>query len=338
MTSNILAIASYVFMILLRINAKRYSFDCQQVAWFMGVAWEPSIFDRLNYVKFAIMSAQQHAPMLQPVLIFLQPEEPEPSREYNAWMDWFHENNVIICNVTETLMFTELKKHGGNNQMIRNTDHPRIKYPIFFRLDIDEYFQQCITNLENVDQNYALYTDTDVAIVKEINSCNLPKPELLYIGAEHQLDKIRNTGVIVVNIKSYAREKKEFAEFARDKWDHFANDQALIDTYFHFNKDKVQFLPNEFNYKMYWEGLELQEDPIILHSHGYKYETPCFLCLIEVSSKDEAKEKCPKCNNILWFMYGNPHNLFQLGQTYYNKLVYKEVPYYNSTTKSMVVG
>eukprot|EP01026_Neomeris_dumetosa_P016963 TRINITY_DN1646_c1_g1_i4.p2 TRINITY_DN1646_c1_g1~~TRINITY_DN1646_c1_g1_i4.p2 ORF type:complete len:337 (-),score=20.95 TRINITY_DN1646_c1_g1_i4:2682-3692(-) len=324
-----------ILLVFIQVCAKQFQFDCQRVAWFMGISWQPSNL-RFNYIKFAILSAQQHAPMLQPVLIFLHPDE--PSKEYFEWMNWFHDNNVIICNATEdAFLLSELKKYGENNQMLRGTQDPRNKYPIFFRMDIDYYFEKCISNLEDVYQKHVLYTDTDVGIVKEINSCNLPKSEVLHIGAEHQLGKIRNTGVLVINVQNYAKYKNEFAEFLRDKWDKFENDQPMINAFFHFQKDKVQFLPHEFNYKMYWEGLELKEDPIIIHFHGSKFETPCYKCLLTASTKEEAKEACPKCLSTLWFMYGNPKNLYESVLNYYNKLVFKQVPYYNVSSNNMVV-
>lgn len=46
-----------------------------------------------------------------------------------------------------------------------------------------------------IDLDYVLYTDCDVLLMSDVNTCTAPpKPAVIYAGGESQMDQIANTG------------------------------------------------------------------------------------------------------------------------------------------------
>lgn len=138
-----------------------------------------------------------------------------------------------------------------------------------------------------INQELALYTDTDVMFYHEFNPCKLKKPDILAIGPETERvgstwnDIHKNSGVLLINIKGLAAVLPEMIKYANEEdWSFPAYDQGLINKYFpHHDRDNRQLdaLPHAYNWKGYWGW---SPDIVIAHWHGPKPEN-CLKCYIE---------------------------------------------------------
>ena len=80
---------------------------------------------------------------------------------------------------------------------------------------------------------HVLYTDTDVMFLKDINSCNLPRPRVLSLGPENVQGQKANTGVVAINVSAFREELPGIVDLGRAKqWQFVALDQGLLLEYF----------------------------------------------------------------------------------------------------------
>lgn len=137
---------------------------------------------------------------------------------------------------------------------------------------------------EDVDTNYILWTDPDVIFQDRIDSCTLPRPQILSVGPEFRMGWPENYGVIYFNVSGYTTIFKGLVDWARKRAFHFDHDQNLFLQYLGSN---VTELPNGMNWKPYWgspshaiRGPWPHEHVRIVHTHGPKLSTAvCFFNL-----------------------------------------------------------
>ena len=131
-----------------------------------------------------------------------------------------------------------------------------------------------------INQELVLYTDNDVMFYHEFNPCNLKTPDIMAVGPEAS-DAVKNSGVLLINLKGFAAILPDMVSYASAKnWDFVAHDQGLINEYFPTHETyhrEVDPLPRFYNWKGYWGS---DSRAVIGHWHGPKPER-CIKCYIE---------------------------------------------------------
>ena len=115
----------------------------------------------------------------------------------------------------------------------------------------------------------------DVLFWQDINSCTLPKPTLLSLGADVAREQAASGGVIFMNVSAYSTLFPSLLKYAEQHefgTESVALDQSLLLGYL---EGTQSLLPDIFNYKPYWG---MPEDiincpsgrPVIVHMQGPK--------------------------------------------------------------------
>jgi len=163
-----------------------------------------------------------------------------------------------------------------------------------------------------INQELALYTDTDVMFYHEFNPCKLQKPDILAIAPETERvgstwsDINKNSGVLFINVKGLAVVLPQMIGYANaENWSLPAYDQGLINKFFpHSDPEKRQLdpLPHAYNWKGYWG---YNPDIVIAHWHGPKPER-CLKCFIEHIEQGKTEKgatfscQCQAGYDTLW--------------------------------------
>lgn len=126
-----------------------------------------------------------------------------------------------------------------------------------------------IANIETEDE-YILYTDTDVLFLKDITLDSFDSlPQTIGVCPEF-LDTYDysyfNAGIMVINTSSYKKSKQEFLGLLKKGLHPKIEccDQGYLNDLY---ENKFEKLPNVFNWKPYWG---INDDAIIVHLHGLK--------------------------------------------------------------------
>lgn len=168
----------------------------------------------------------------------------------------------------------EVVKHkvSMRDAIIQNTvlENQQFRLGAFLRIDIPLFCKD----------NYALYTDCDIAFLEDISDLENLTPKYLAVAPDkdpHDWDCFNN-GVMILNINGMRETYYEFTSFIESimKKRALTGDQ---DAYRQFYAKKFDKLPREYNWKPYWgkekaewlTGIAKREGPIkIVHYHGPK--------------------------------------------------------------------
>lgn len=160
----------------------------------------------------------------------------------------------------------------------------------FFRLDVPLVFDQAFAlwgDKSCIEEDYYLYTDTDVLFLQDIDSCSLNKPPFYTISSEGFPGVPENTGVMYVNRHRMKDYLNDIVTYAKEiKWDFGAMDQGLLNKYVLARNLSIPYLPERFNWKPYWGS---SDDAVIVHYHGPK-PLRCLPCYLE--HLDDYSESC----------------------------------------------
>ncbi|GAB4820965.1 hypothetical protein N2152v2_008011 [Parachlorella kessleri] len=135
---------------------------CQRLLWFMCLGPSPSAEQR-RQVRAAVLSAQQHAPSLLPVLVHAGASE--------RLADWLvGRGGVAVHHELSFLgLLKEVREARLRNGLLRHQGG-------FMRLDIpivvERLVQEGMVDLHNVSASYALCTDTDVLFMGSTFAAN----------------------------------------------------------------------------------------------------------------------------------------------------------------------
>lgn len=289
---------------------QKFDKSCTNILWLVGFQTKAEdggevfyLADNNEYVKHlkvAILSAQENAPRLVPVIVFtggtagnsdltvwieehggfvlnhklsfykelrLLSLDPKWSFSQNLWGSWLRVDIAAIMSRIEKMMASLAE--GG--------------------LQVPQYSK------ENI-----LWTDPDVIFQGKIDSCTLPQPHILSIGPEAGMGLALNYGVIYFNVSGFNAVSKDMLDWAREKEFHFDHDQDLMTQYI---GTRVNTLPDAYNWKLYWGNTTTARRPPysgddeikILHFHGPKLKLAmCFykkLRAFKVPSKVTSEEQ-----------------------------------------------
>lgn len=134
----------------------------------------------------------------------------------------------------------------------------------YLRIDIPKICEKL-----NIEDDYILYTDTDVIFMGDISELTESKPEYFLMAGEgvKKLNNYReiNSGVMWMNWKNMNLVYDNFVEYIKSNLNELkVYDQSALMLYF---KEKIQELNHIYNYKPYWGAFD---DIKILHFHGPK--------------------------------------------------------------------
>eukprot|EP01025_Chloroclados_australasicus_P060731 TRINITY_DN782_c0_g2_i1.p1 TRINITY_DN782_c0_g2~~TRINITY_DN782_c0_g2_i1.p1 ORF type:complete len:378 (+),score=38.15 TRINITY_DN782_c0_g2_i1:133-1266(+) len=304
------------------------SSTCKRILWVMGFSWYEPNLPRINQIKFAIISALKSAPGLQPLIMYETP--PETNSNDDPFIQWLEHHNVIVCQLNNTLILRELRSASEID------DHNRANY---FCLDVDTYLNQCVRDDNaNISREYVLYTDTDVAFVRDINECNIPKPHVLSIGGDIKRNEMVNLGVMVFNVSGYQHHKNAFFEHF-----HANNYVKELFTEFFASQNLMDKLPELFNFKMYWwcwlkEGKGLKVKPMIIHFDGPELGTPCTKCMLATESENlvDMCGMCPEYHQKMWLALNGATELYAKFNELFERWVFLQPPFYDFDSQSVV--
>jgi len=183
---------------------------------------------------------------------------------------------ILIYDGNDEIFCTEIKKYDCNiikhqtllynkpNFKNMNNEQKNIACGAFLRLDIP-----IICDINNINDNFVLYTDTDVIFLQDIVSeLEQYKPKYFSICPEFDKNNYMefNSGVMLINVKSMQLSYEEFTNFMElNNYMFDAFDQGALREFY---KNKTDNLPLYFNHKPYWG---LSDDAQIIHYHGPKY-------------------------------------------------------------------
>lgn len=244
----------------------------------------------------AYFSARKNAPSLRPHLLYEGTDDKYTARARELGVT-VHLTHLRVGDILRA----ELEKGLPVKSWINSLGAlQRLEIPFLFGGDHPE-FVAGIESDPNLESEYVFYTDTDVIFLDDINTCILPKPRVLAIGAEHVHDTKGNTGVMTINIEKLREHYEPLVRYAVEKeWNLASFDQGVILGY--FGQDDLDQLPDIFNWKGYWGNAPPGADPVrIIHLHGPK-PSRGLECLhatanatgFEVAfSHDEMMKACP---------------------------------------------
>lgn len=210
----------------------------------------------------------------------------------NQFTTWLQEKNVQVVFHNLTFM-DKIKAASARPDGPRNHEH---WYGLFLRYDIPFIMRNLKQNYSPfIDYDYVLYTDVDTFLLRDIDSCTLPKPKFCLLGSEHEQGTMKNTGVLYINVSRLETELKGFVDFCDSRnFIGAARDQGLFVEYF---KGKYEQLPDVFNWKPYWP---LNNASYILHNHGPKFGSHCVNCaLLSESILSDVCKVCPDVHRYL---------------------------------------
>lgn len=145
-----------------------------------------------------------------------------------------------------------------------------------------------------IQTEYCLLVDADTVFLRSFTFAHFGLKLTKSIAMSSEFDphdsKILNAGVSLINVPYMRQTYERFIAYILNhtntaKFDHPSpSDQGA---YLSFYKDTIEFLPQRFNFKPYWDvnGPEFK-DPYILHFHGAKVHD--YLKFIFGSECDEA--------------------------------------------------
>mmetsp|Transcript_3802 Transcript_3802/g.5817 ORF Transcript_3802/g.5817 Transcript_3802/m.5817 type:complete len:435 (+) Transcript_3802:62-1366(+) len=138
----------------------------------------------------------------------------------------------------------------------------------------------------NICKEHVLYTDVDVIFANKLTKANIKfltnglssAGAVLSYGREYGKAPVTsNTGVMVINVKKFAKEIPGMIKLLDKKGNFGAYDQGLIKAYFGSKKKwfkrklKRHVLPIHYNWKAYWKLEPSNFDQVkIIHFHGPK--------------------------------------------------------------------
>lgn len=160
----------------------------------------------------------------------------------------------------------------------------------FFRLDLAAALAAAFPHLDaDVETGYVLWTDPDVVLLQDINSCTIPKPTLASLAGDTGHEVAASGAVIYWNVSAYSTifpgllryaVKHSFSLFQ------YALDQHLL-LGFIGTTGLLSILPDIYNYKPYWGSLPKQVygangEVALVHMQGPKLQTAlCAFGLLE---------------------------------------------------------
>lgn len=277
--------------------------SCPRMLWLSGVQavtasggsshYLDSSSQYLRYYASAIKSARMNAPSLLPVLVFLNSA---PDKYYLEWV-LGQEALVIEHKLSFQERITRAIENDPGNPKLAKIEHLAASYA---RLDIAAIMEKVraevkARQLANIDTEYALWSDPDVLFEQDINSCSLPKPRLVSIGAETIPGTVANCGVMYYHVDAFGKTLNSLLDFADSKGWMFDDDQNLFRS--HYKRWMINALPDAYNYKPYWGEKEfIRPAPLykeqslaevaIIHTHGPKPTTA--LCVIDYIKKNQV--------------------------------------------------
>lgn len=229
----------------------------------------------------SVLSAKEHAPSLQPVLIWLSPA--------NDRTKWFEKMGGVV--LYHKLSFFHMMQDAvaagkrDSNWLLYDGAYARLDAPHLSK-GIRPLFDPEVFELE-----YIFYTDVDVIFFKDVTTCSLAKPRYVMYGPETVKGHPFNTGVMLMNVSAVLEEHDALLAFAREKaFDFVALDQGMLNEFY---EGRITPLPDEFNWKVYWGR---NPDIHILHFHGPKPAEACYQCFINNVTTWETEPSC-ECTN-----------------------------------------
>lgn len=134
----------------------------------------------------------------------------------------------------------------------------------FLRIDVP---------LIETEDDFVLYTDTDVIFTKDIKLDEIGRPELFSASTQIGLNdwSVFNAGVMVMNIKNMKAAHKEIVDYIYkihkgQSWHREIQDQEILNALYHKNNNFTK-LNQLYNHKPYWG---INEEAFIVHFHGPK--------------------------------------------------------------------
>lgn len=152
-----------------------------------------------------------------------------------------------------------------------------------------------------LQENFVLYTDTDVVFLKDIPE--IDAPEFLAAAPEFKIDDYSkfNSGVMLMNVNTLRSIHDEFIGGIKERlagdFKYPAHDQ---ESYNRFFRDRYTRLPALYNWKAYWG---FNPDAIILHLHGPKFHVARRLCMGDDSGVPPGHVRLWKKNPDAYQLY-----------------------------------
>jgi lipopolysaccharide biosynthesis glycosyltransferase len=143
--------------------------------------------------------------------------------------------------------------------------HSKVALGAFLRIDLP-----FICNTIGIEDDYILYTDTDVLFKDDISDLINLKPEVFLISNEFKKVFQRgsvNSGVMWMNWKSLNSSYEEFRIYIKNNFFNFkVFDQCAFNLFYYNLYEELDY---HYNYKPYWG---LSDQIKIIHFHGPKPE------------------------------------------------------------------
>eukprot|EP01025_Chloroclados_australasicus_P060685 TRINITY_DN7806_c0_g1_i4.p1 TRINITY_DN7806_c0_g1~~TRINITY_DN7806_c0_g1_i4.p1 ORF type:complete len:175 (+),score=3.44 TRINITY_DN7806_c0_g1_i4:61-525(+) len=154
MYSNyVIVISTILLLCVFKISSSQENKECGTVIWLMNLSWYPAVLQRINDIKFAVLTAQHSAPKLQPLIMFdpgvnQHEQEDKFVLRRTAFVNWLESKGAIVCPYIDKSLQHALQTHIGGYQ-------PQC-YGIYARMVIDQYIKQCV-DTDIYDTEYVLF-------------------------------------------------------------------------------------------------------------------------------------------------------------------------------------
>mmetsp|Transcript_24374 Transcript_24374/g.49912 ORF Transcript_24374/g.49912 Transcript_24374/m.49912 type:complete len:403 (+) Transcript_24374:279-1487(+) len=231
---------------------------CKKTLWVIGLSLKDggsflnensSVYEENLHV--ALQSAHVSAPSLYPVVVLMGQLEDYSSIRVDRIKDLgaqvvFHELSFKL------VLEKSCEKNNGCRARVGKGSAALATY---LKVDLPLILGKLgpeLVDTSAVDMSYVLWTDPDVMLFKDINSCTLPRPPLLSIGGDTGHEVASSFGVVYFNVSAYRGVYREVLDFGRSNnfyVGHGALDQAFLMNFFDW---RITLLPDTFNYKPYW--------------------------------------------------------------------------------------
>ncbi|UUX49981.1 hypothetical protein NUH88_21655 [Nisaea acidiphila] len=200
-------------------------------------------------IRIAVASARRNT-SLKPKIVY------DGGR--NELTGWLESQGVEIIEARTPLYEDILKQED------RPGYRRRIAHGVYLRFEV--------ANFEK-DEPFCLYTDSDVMFLSDPARGDLHPTTF---AAAPEMDphdwSYFNSGVMLMNVACFRGEYDALMEYSRKRLGQtIAYDQGALNEFFKDNWDR---LPITWNWKPYWG---LNDEAVVLHFHGPKYETIKFL-------------------------------------------------------------
>jgi GDP-fucose protein O-fucosyltransferase len=182
----------------------------------------------------------------------------------NALTDWLNARGVNVIFHAPLWLKDVIKLMDRSKAAVFSPNYGSFERLIatYLRLDISTLLK---------DDEYALYTDTDVVFLRDIPLARMTLPEFLSIGPEsEQTGGAENMGVLLMNLKSLRRTYKKLLQSAFHTPELYrSNEYGPLDqgAFKHAYRGQIGKLHAEMNWKPYWPS---SDSIAILHFHGPK--------------------------------------------------------------------